>query len=231
MGKGRPVLAINYKTYPTSIGSKALEIAKHVEKRVEETGIVGIVAVPYTMIQRISSSSNGKLLVYAQHVDPLEPGRGTGYVTVEMIKEAGAQGSILNHSEHTLKLSEIVTLVEKLHSSGLESMVCADTPKSALAVSVLEPTYLAVEPPELIGTGVSVTRAKPEIITSSLELVRERAGYKGYFLVGAGVSTGEDAKKSLELGADGVLLASAVMKAKDPRAKIDELIDGLLSRI
>ena len=46
-------------------------------------------------------------------------------------------------------------------------------------------------------------------------------------LCGAGVKTGKDIRKALELGAHGVLLASGVVKAKDKRATLMDLVGGL----
>jgi triosephosphate isomerase len=46
-------------------------------------------------------------------------------------------------------------------------------------------------------------------------------------LAGAGISTGDCVKKAIELGADGVLLASGVVKAKNP----EEVLFDLVSKI
>jgi triosephosphate isomerase len=43
-------------------------------------------------------------------------------------------------------------------------------------------------------------------------------------LCGAGVKTGKDVRRALELGAKGVLLASGVVKAKDPRKALQDLV-------
>ena len=46
-------------------------------------------------------------------------------------------------------------------------------------------------------------------------------------LCGAGISTGSDVKAALELGTDGVLLASGVVKAKDVEKAIRDLISEI----
>jgi len=43
-------------------------------------------------------------------------------------------------------------------------------------------------------------------------------------LCGAGVKTGKDVKRALELGAVGVLLASGVVKSKDPKKALQDLV-------
>ena len=220
-------LVINFKAYPSAFGEKCAEIVRAGEKVAKEySGVVRVVlAPPYTELRRAVESVE-EAVVYAQHVDPVEPGAHTGWVPVEAVAAAGARGSLVNHSEHRLKLSDIEFVVERLRSAGLEQLVCADTPRAAAAVAMFKPTYVAVEPPELIGTGIAVSRAKPEVVTRSVELV-SRVAPDVPVLVGAGVVSREDARRSVELGARGVLVASAVMKASDPLAKIRELAEGL----
>ncbi|HID41846.1 MAG TPA: triose-phosphate isomerase, partial [Pyrodictium sp.] len=209
--KSAPVLAVNYKAYPSAFGETGLAIALTAEKLAEEyNGIVRfILAVPATEITRISESTD-KIVVYAQHADPIEPGAYTGYLPLEALREAGAKGTLLNHSEHRIKLSDIDVLVRRATQLGLETLVCADTPTAAAAVAILSPTMIAIEPPELIGTGVSVSKAKPEVVTSTIQQVR-MVNPDVPILAGAGVTTGEDAAAALKLGANGVLVASAVM--------------------
>ncbi|AEM38758.1 triosephosphate isomerase [Pyrolobus fumarii 1A] len=224
------ILAVNFKVYPSAFGRRALEVVKAAERVAREfEGTVSvIIAPPHTEIARISSSVE-RVIVYAQHVDPVEPGAHTGSVPVEAVKEAGARGSLVNHSERKLRLDEIERVVERLKVVGLEQLVCADTPRAAAAIAVFEPTYVAVEPPELIGTGIAVSRAKPEVVTKAVESVT-RVSPNVPVLVGAGIVSREDARRSVELGARGVLVASAVMKAADPYAKMRELAEGLAPR-
>ncbi|HIQ23785.1 MAG TPA: triose-phosphate isomerase [Pyrodictium delaneyi] len=225
--KSVPVLAVNYKAYPTAFGETGLAVALTAEKLAEEyDGIIRfILAVPATEIVRISESTD-KAVVYAQHADPVEPGAHTGYLPLEALKEAGAKGTLLNHSEHRIRLSDIDTIVRRATQLGLETLVCADTPTAAAAAAILSPTMIAIEPPELIGTGVPVSKAKPEIITSTIQLVR-MVNPDIPILAGAGITTGEDAATAIKLGANGVLVASAIMKAKDPEAKLLELAEAL----
>jgi len=220
-----PIVAVNYKAYPTAFGAKGLEIAKEADRIAKEfKGSVKIVlAVPLTEIYRISSSTE-EVTVYAQHADPIEPGAHTGFTPLEAIKEAGAKGVLLNHSEHKLILSDIVWLVEKAKKLNLETMVCADNYEAAAAIAALSPSYIAVEPPELIGTGIPVSKAKPEVIVKSVEAVHRIA--KIPVLAGAGITKGEDVEAAIRLGSVGVLVASAVMKASNPGAKIRELVEA-----
>jgi triosephosphate isomerase len=79
----------------------------------------------------------------------------------------------------------------------------------------MHPDITSVEPPELIGTGISVSKAKPEIISDTVKLV-QKVDSKMTILCGAGISTAEDVSIALKLGTQGVLVASGIVKAKDP---------------
>jgi len=222
----KPLLVINYKSYESGLGSRGVEIARQASLVARELGVEVIVAAPFTMIPLLARSID--IPVYAQHVDPIKPGRGTGYVSARELALAGASGSIVNHSEHRLDLTSIHEAITRLHDEGLKALVCADTPRAALAIAMLEPDIIAVEPPELIATGISVSRAKPEVVLNTVELLRGRAGYEGPVLTGAGVTSGEDARRAIELGTNGVLVASAVMTSVSPGDKIRELALGLI---
>ncbi|MGC8993747.1 MAG: triose-phosphate isomerase, partial [Candidatus Aenigmatarchaeota archaeon] len=94
--------------------------------------------------------------------------------------------------------------------------------------ALLGADIVAMEPPELIGSGISVSNAKPELITETIKKIKG-LGLKTKILVGAGISNKDDCKRSIELGADGVLLSSIVMKSTQPYQKILELAEGLIS--
>ena len=221
-----PILAINYKVYPTAFADKGLAIALAADRIAEEYGgaISIILAVPATELVRISEVVEN-VKVYAQHADPVEPGAHTGYIPLEAIKASGAKGTLLNHSEHRLKVSDIDWLVQKAMMLGIETLVCADTPSVAAAIAVISPTYIAIEPPELIGTGIPVSKAKPEIITNTIKTVHQ-VNPDIPILTGAGISQGEDVEIAIKLGTVGVLVASAIMKAKNPEEKIREMAEA-----
>ena len=223
----KPILAINYKVYETSFGEKALAIALTADKIQEEyrNEITIILAVPFTEITRIVEATE-LVKIYAQHVDPIDPGPYTGYTPLEAIKEAGAKGTIINHSEHRIKISDIDIIIKKAHRLGLETLACADTPTVAAAIATLSPTAIAIEPPELIGTGTPVSKAKPEIITNTIRIAKLLAPDIP-ILAGAGITTGEDAEAAIKLGTQGILVSSTIMKSSNPEEKIRELTEAL----
>ncbi|HDN83415.1 MAG TPA: triose-phosphate isomerase [Candidatus Altiarchaeales archaeon] len=218
------IIIINYKTYKEATGENALRLAKICEEVSKETGAKIIVCPQHADIYRITSQV--RIDVYAQHVDNISYGSNTGFVLAEAVKEAGAIGSLVNHSEHRLRLADIDAIVEKLKKLNMVSVVCTNNVSVTKAAATLEPDFVAIEPPELIGSGIPVSKAKPEIVQSSVKVVEE-INPKVKVLCGAGISSGEDVKRALELGTHGVLLASGVVKAKNPKEVLLDLISGL----
>jgi triosephosphate isomerase len=217
------MIVVNFKTYLESTGKKAVELAKSGERVHAETGVSMAVAPQLADLATVAKTVG--IPVLAQHVDPIEPGGFTGHVLAESVKEAGAVGALVNHSERRLKLSDIDEVVRLTRKKGLISCVCANNPSVSVAVATLRPDIIAIEPPELIGTGIPVSKAKPEVITSTVELVR-KVNSDVVILCGAGISHGEDVVAALKLGTQGVLVASGIVKAKNPYAVMREFADA-----
>lgn len=208
-----PLIIVNFKTYLEATGRRAVELARKAEKICNEKEVSIFVAPQFADIGAVSKAV--KIPVIAQHIDPIKPGSYTGHVLAESIKEAGAIGTLINHSEKQLKLSEINETINIARKNGLLSIVCANDQNISAAVAALKPDMIAIEPPELIGTGIAVSKAKPEIVTDTIKLVRE-INKEVVILCGAGITTAEDFKTALKLGTQGVLVASGIVKAKDP---------------
>jgi triosephosphate isomerase len=218
-----PMIIVNFKTYSEATGAKAIELAKKAEKVNSETRISVGIAPQFTDIAPVAEAV--EIPVFAQHMDPISPGGFTGHVLAESVKEAGAVGTLINHSERQLKLSDIDEIIKMAKAENLISCVCANNPATSTAVATLKPDMIAVEPPELIGTGIPVSKAKPEVITDTVRLVRE-VNPKVTILCGAGISRGEDVAAALKLGTQGVLVASGIVKAKDPYAIMREFAEA-----
>ncbi len=224
MSSRRPLIAVNFKTYVEASGDEAVSLAKICDDVVNETGASIVVAPPMPDISRIASVVD--IPVFAQHVDDVKPGGTTGYVTLENVKASGAKGTLLNHSEHRIKVAEIHDLIERAHKLGLSTIVCTNNIGVSRACAAMGPNYVAIEPPELIGGDISVTTANPKIVSDTVTTIRAVSD-KVSVLCGAGVKNGVDVRKAIELGAEGVLLASGVVKAKDKRAVLLDLVSGL----
>ncbi|RLE95293.1 MAG: triose-phosphate isomerase [Thermoprotei archaeon] len=220
-----PLILINFKAYSQSSGKKAVELAKVAEKVYKETGVLVAVAPQLTDLALVAQSV--EIPVFSQHVDDVTPGAHTGHVTLEAIKDAGAVGTLLNHSEKRIRIDQIDSIVKRAKELGLVTCICANTPEVSAAVAAVNPTMVAIEPPELIGTGIPVSKAKPEIITKTLELVK-KVNPEVAVLCGAGISSGEDVAAAVKLGTVGVLVASGVVKAKDWYKAIMDLVSPLI---
>jgi len=219
------MVVLNFKAYIEATGKRALELARVCEKVTEETGVSVIVCPQFADLAVIVEGVG--IPVYAQHMDNITPGSHTGWVLPEAVAEAGASGTLINHSEHRLAAADIEALIVRAKSLGLTSIVCTNNVAVSMACAAFAPDYVAVEPPELIGSGVSVSSAQPEVVSGSVAAVKGVNGKVGV-LCGAGISSGEDLKSALELGTEGVLLASGVVKAKDPEKALMDLVSGIL---
>ncbi len=220
-----PIIVVNLKSYRQTRGDGALAVAGALEAVAGETGVSFAVA-PNAFDLRLLASGTG-LPVLAQHVDAVPEGSHTGRLTPEAAREAGAVGSLVNHSERRLQFADIEHVVARLRECGLASVVCTNNERVSRAAAALGPDFVAVEPPELIGGEVSVSTARPEVVSGSVGLVKAVDAHVRV-LCGAGVRTGADVRKAIELGAEGVLLASGVTLAKDVRAVALDLAEGVL---
>jgi triosephosphate isomerase len=206
------MIVLNLKTYTQSL-EKSLLFTDIASEVVAETGVRIIICPPAIYLKEATERFGD---VFAQHVDAESPGAFTGSIPVDALKIIKVKGSLVNHSEKKLRIDKVRATVQALQSNGLESLVCAASTKEAAEIAAFEPTYIAVEPPELIGSGVSVSTAKPEIVTETVKEIK-KINSKITVLCGAGVSNADDVRKALELGSEGVLLASAFVKAEDPK--------------
>ena len=217
-------IIINFNNYQEVTGEGAVRLARAVKEVSDDLGVDGVVAPPMPMLALVASTTGAK--VYSQAVSGEEGDRTTGAVIPEAVKAAGASGTILNHSEARVHPGTLAKLVPRLAGVGLDVCLCAQTSQEAAELALLGPKYVAIEPPELIGSGVAVSRARPELVERTVSVVRG-TGFRGRILCGAGIVTGEDVEKAVSLGADGVLAASSVVKARDWESKVRELACSL----
>jgi len=219
-----PLILVNLKTFKEGMGNRAHMIANAAQLVAHESGVSIGIAPAYIDLHPISH--HFAIPVYAQHVDGFEPGAHTGHITVDALRAAGAAGSLVNHSERRLTLAEIESSVRALQAQKLIPVVCSNNEATSAGAAALGPEYVAIEPPELIGSGVSVSKANPDIIRRSVAAVHA-VNPKVKVLTGAGIQSGECVKIAVDLGTDGVLLASSVVKANEPAAVLRDLVSKL----
>lgn len=198
------MILINFKIYKETFGEGAIKYAKICKEVAEETKVKITPVVPainaYKIIKEVG------IEVYLQEF-------------TEGAVEAGAAGSLLNHSDHRLKPGMVKKLL-KQWPKDFESVLCFSTlGQLEKWVKKLKPSYLAYEPKELIGNREkSVSSEYAKTIKKIVKLVSPTP-----VLVGAGIHCHENVKVALELGAKGVLVATDIVKASDPKAELLEL--------
>jgi len=221
-------LIINYKAYEEAF-TNGLDIAKYSNELSKTSGVSIIVSPPFTILKDTAKIAK----TIAQGMDEVDPGAFTAHVTWFELKQAGVAGTLLNHSEERYAHSKggpidyaaLKTAVEKCAKAGLETYVCVQNLEEAKEVLKMNPTGIAYEPPELIGGDISVSNSKPDIVKEFCNLVKENS--KSLTLIGAGIKGEEDAEKSVQLGSDGLLVASGILKTNDYKSVINALVEGL----
>ncbi len=209
---------INFKNYDEISGLRAVKLAKIAEKISKKYKVRMAIAPPQHALSEIAKYS---IPVLAQHLDSANLGSTTGFIVPEIIKKSKVQGSLINHSERRIPEKEIKSLVSRLKKLKMISVVCVKNVNEARKYAKLNPTYIAIEPPELIGTGKAVSKERPEVITKSVIAVKQ-AKNSTKLLCGAGIVSGKDVSKAMQLGANGILVASGIVKARNWNAIVEE---------
>lgn len=217
------MIFVNFKTYKQGTGEEAVKLAKICEEVAKKTRVEIIPVVQVADLYRISKET--KIPIWVQHIDWFPQGQYAGWVNLEAVIEAGASGTLLNHSEHQIPPGTIKQVIKRVTGSvpvkKFKVMVCCRTLGQARRLAKLKPDFLAYEPPELIGGDLAVSQAEPQIIERIVKAIPNIP-----IIVGAGIKSGKDVKRSLELGAKGVLVSSGIVLAKDQKKALSDLASG-----
>ncbi len=220
-----PIIIVNYKTYSEATGKRAIKLSKTAEEVSKKTGVA--IGVAPQIVDLASICDTVSIPVFAQHIDPIVPGSSTGHILLESVKEAGAIGTLVNHAEMQLRLADIETIVARAREADMVSVVCTSNAAVSEAAAALKPDIISLEPPELIGTGIPVSKTKPDAVTEMVALVKH-VNPCVVTLCGAGITKGEDVAAALRLGTKGVLVASGIVKAKDPRKVLMDFSEAII---
>lgn len=213
---------INYKNYEEIAGLKAAKLAQVAQKIARKYKMKIAIAPPQHLL---GIKYSGPVL--AQHTDNAKTGSTTGFVIPELLKQSKISGSLINHSEHRISPQDISELVMRFKQLKMISVVCVQDVSEAAKYAKLNPDYIAIEPPELIGSGKAVSTERPELITEAVDAVKN-AKNNTKLLCGAGIVSGSDVRKAIELGSKGILVASGIVKAKNWNQIVDEFAKGML---
>lgn len=224
---------LNFKTYPQGTGEKATELAKICEevskelrasKVSKELGLEIIPIVQVVDVYRIKREVN--IPIWVQHLDWQRQGQFTGWINLEAVIGAGANGTLLSHSEHQIPpgmVKQVIARVEKWKSGRVEefeTMVCCKTLGQMERLVKFKPDYIAYEITELIGTKNSITQIAPKTIEHAVKICGRIP-----LVVGAGINVKKDLETAKKLGAKGVLISSAVVLSEKPKEKLIDLLN------
>lgn len=222
------MIFVNFKTYKEGTGERAVELAKICEEVSKKSRVKIIPVVQVADLYRVNQEV--KIPIWVQHVDWHPQGQYTSWINLESVIEAGASGTLLNHSEHQIPPGTIKQVIKRrdqqfsnLAIKQFSIMVCCRTLGQARRLAKLKPDFLAYEPPELIGGDLAVSQAEPQIIERIVKAIPNIP-----IIVGAGIKSGKDVKRSLELGAKGVLVSSGIVLAKNPKKELEDLAKGFV---
>ena len=215
---------INCKNYEEIAGEKIIKFVKTAEKVSKKYKIKIAIAPPQHLVGAITKSS---IPILAQHVDDSKVGSTTGFVIPELLKKSKVKGALINHSEHRIPSKEITNIISKLKELKMISVLCVKDVAEVKKYVKLNPDYIAIEPPELIGSGKAVSKEQPDLITKAAEAVKNSKN-NTKLLCGAGIVSGEDVAKAVELGSKGILVASGIVKAKNWEKIISEFAKSMV---
>lgn len=220
------VIFVNFKTYPRGMGKEAVEMARICSEVTKENEKVKVIPVVQLVdLYRVGQALGDGAEIWVQHVDGIRWGQNTGWILPEAVKNEGAAGSFLNHSERKIGVSrgDLRTAVERCQEVGLRTLVFAADLDELRSVAGLGSEMVAYEPPELIGSRTDSVASKSEVIKEAAKVCQER---KVSLIVGAGIHSTEDIKVSLECGAVGIAISRDIMEADNPKLELIKLIAG-----
>lgn len=215
-----PFFEIGPKSYLW--GDEILELARFADEAAKTFNVDIIFTCPLVDIRRVVEATD-RLLVFAPHMDPIVPGKGVADTLGESLVAAGASGVMLNHVEKPVSLSTLNQSIKRAHSLGLMTMVCSDTIEEAAAIAHLNPTIIAAEPSNLIGSGQASDLA---YVMTSIEVIKA-VNSDILVLQGAGISNGKDVYQVIHAGAEATGSSSGVAKAVNRKAMVNEMISAV----
>ena len=216
-----PFLVVNPKSY--LYGEKSLALAKAADEAAEKYGLTVFFTCPFADIRLIAGNTK-EVVVTAQHMESLRPGRGMGHVLPESLKEAGAGAVFLNHAENSMTVAELCKTIKRAKELEMLTIVCADSVAEGLDIAQFHPDILLCEPTDLIGTGQT---ADDSYVLDACDQIR-KIDPKIAVMIASGVTTAEDCYRVVKLGADGTGATSGILKAPDPAVRVHEMADAIV---
>lgn len=214
-----PFFEIGTKNY--IYGKKVLELAMAADKAAEKYDIDILFTVPAVDLRYVREHTKNLILI-AAYMDTLRPGRGMADILPEALKEAGADGVVINHCEKPMSIPQIKETVARARELDMMIFACADTIAEAKALAQFHPDILNPEPSELIGgTGGGVSDMS--FVEASIKEIKEI--YPDILVEqAAGITNGQQVYDFIMAGSEGAGAASGIVKAADPIATMEEMV-------
>jgi triosephosphate isomerase len=217
----KPFLIVNPKSY--LYGQKSLDLAMAADRVAADTGLEIYFTCPYADIRMISEKTE-HIVVCAQSMDPLTPGRGMGHILPESLYEAGARAVFLNHAENPKTVAQLAACIRRAKELGMTAIVCADSVAEARAVACLDPDIVLAEPTDLIGTGKVADDSYTTETVKALNAINPDV----LVMIASGVSTAQDCYNVIKLGADGTGATSGILNAPSPSVRVREMAEAIV---
>ncbi len=213
-----PFFEIGTKNYIW--GDTVLEYAKAADDAAEKYDIDVLFITPVVEIRRVVENTKN-LIVLAPYMDTLRPGRGMADILPEAVRDAGAKGVVVNHSEKPMSLPAIKATIDRAHELDMIAFACADTIAEAKAIAQLNPDIINPEPSELIGGGKGVSDMS--YVMESIKVIKE---INPNIMVeqAAGISQPQQVYDFIMAGSEAAGAASGIVNAEDPIKMIYEMI-------
>lgn len=218
------MLLINCKNYTSMSDNDTRDFVRGAHEVSRSSGTEIVISPPQHLLKWLTGLG---INIMAQHVDTASPGSSTGHITPELLKNSGIYGTIINHSEHRIPPDDIKKTIHTLKKLKMVSVVCTQSVDETIMCARMRPDYVAIEPPELIGTGKSISTQQPTLIRDARSGMNKLDTHTR-LLCGAGIVNGRDVSAALRLGSSGVLVASGVVKVDEPLQVLEELADAFV---
>ena len=200
-------------------GDEVLRMAKAADAASVRHDVDVLFITPYVDIRRVRENCP-HLIILAPYMDTLRPGRGMADILPEALKDAGAQGVVINHCERPMMLSAIKKTIDRANELDMLSFVCADSIEEARAVAQFNPDIINPEPSELIGSGQASDMG---YVMEAIKAVKE-INPKILVEQAAGITTAQQIYDFIMAGSEAAGSASGLLNSPDPPALLDEMV-------
>jgi triosephosphate isomerase len=215
-----PFFSVNPKSY--IYGKEALDLAIAADALAVEFEVDMFFTAQLVDLPAIAKACP-HLIVSAQHMDPVVPGRGMGAVLPEALVAAGVKAVTLNHAEKPMSLFDLSKAIARADEVGLITFVCANSLTDAKAIAMMAPNIIVCEQTSLIGTGIVANEGYMDETTAAIKALNSDI----LVVQAAGIHCQQDVYKVISKGSDGTGATSGIMEAPDRVLRIREMLQGL----